>query len=146
MIRYDLICDQEHGFDSWFQSADAYDKLAASGMVVCGVCGSKDVSKAIMTPSVRPSRKEAKAPPKNALSNPQSKEEAALSAVRKHVEENADYVGSGFASEARAIHDGEAPERAIYGEAKPAEAAEAFTRSSVSCVSFKVDPACSVQT
>ena len=41
---------------------------------------------------------------------------------RGHVEENSDYVGKEFASEARKIHLGEAPERAIYGEAKLDEA------------------------
>ncbi|MEO1331817.1 MAG: DUF1178 family protein, partial [Pseudomonadota bacterium] len=35
-----------------------------------------------------------------------------------------EYVGTSFATEARAIHDGEAPERAIYGEARADEAAK----------------------
>ena len=38
--------------------------------------------------------------------------------MKKQVEENSDYVGDKFASEARAMHVGDAPERAIYGEAK----------------------------
>ena len=42
--------------------------------------------------------------------------------MRRHVEENSDYVGLSFAAEARKIHEGEAPERNIWGEAKPDEA------------------------
>ena len=42
--------------------------------------------------------------------------------LRTAVENNSDYVGDKFATEARAIHDGDAPERSIYGEAKPEEA------------------------
>ena len=41
--------------------------------------------------------------------------------VRRHVEENFDYVGDTFAREARAIHEGKSEERSIYGEATPTE-------------------------
>lgn len=57
-----------------------------------------------------------------ALSTPSSAQEEALMKLRKHVESTSDYVGTDFASQARAMHDGEAPERAIYGEVKPEEA------------------------
>ena len=56
------------------------------------------------------------------LGTPQSELEAALAALRRQVEENSEYVGMNFATEARAIHEGASPERAIYGEAKPEEA------------------------
>jgi hypothetical protein len=42
--------------------------------------------------------------------------------MRRKVEENSEYVGMNFAAEARAIHEGAAPERSIYGETKPDEA------------------------
>jgi hypothetical protein len=45
----------------------------------------------------------------------------AMSAVRRHVEANFDYVGDSFAAEARAIHEGRSEERGIYGQATPAE-------------------------
>ena len=56
------------------------------------------------------------------LREPQSQTEAMLAKLRKHVEENADYVGSKFAEEARSMYLGATPERAIYGEANGAEA------------------------
>lgn len=123
MIQYALKCADGHTFDSWFQSAAAFDKLMASGMVSCAVCGGGQVEKAIMTPRVRPARKAAAAPDTpGPLSAPMSPAEQALSEMRRKVEETSDYVGSQFATEARAMHDGEAPERSIYGEAKVDEA------------------------
>ena len=41
-----------------------------------------------------------------------------MAEIRKKVEDNSENVGKNFADEARAIHDGDAPERSIYGEAK----------------------------
>lgn len=48
--------------------------------------------------------------------------DAAIAALKREIEANSDYVGLGFAKEARAIHDGAAPDRPIYGEAEPKEA------------------------
>ena len=42
--------------------------------------------------------------------------------MRRHVEENAEYVGHRFAEEARKIHYEETELRGIYGEASPDEA------------------------
>ncbi len=130
MIQYTLKCSQEHRFDSWFQSADAYDKLKSAGMVVCSICGDDSIEKAMMAPRVRPSRAAAaphaepsvEKPPVPSLSAPATPAEQALSELKKKIEANSDYVGKDFVSEARAIHEGEAPSRAIYGEAKLEEA------------------------
>jgi hypothetical protein len=121
MIRYALTCSEKHEFDSWFQSAEAYDRLRASGHINCSVCGSGDVEKLMMTPSVRAARNAVPAAAA-ALSARSSPIEEALAAMRRAVEENSDYVGMNFAAEARAIHDGDAPERAIHGEARADDA------------------------
>jgi hypothetical protein len=47
---------------------------------------------------------------------------AMLQRLRAEVEKNCDYVGGGFADEARRIHRGESDRRGIYGEASPADA------------------------
>lgn len=52
MIRYSLKCAQAHQFDSWFQSAEAFDALSARGLLSCAVCGGAEVSKAMMAPRV----------------------------------------------------------------------------------------------
>ena len=124
MIQYALKCPEGHEFDSWFQSGDAYEKLAAAGMVTCAICGSDKVEKAVMTPRVRAARDAAAVPEQGAgaLSAPASPAQQALAELRRKVEDSSDYVGMNFASEARAIFDGEAPERSIYGEARADEA------------------------
>ncbi len=122
MIRYNLKCEKDHTFDSWFQSAEAFEKLLENSMITCSVCGAIGVEKAIMAPQVRPARKSTE--PKGPLSTPASPAEQALAEMRKKVEENSEDVGTDFAKEARAIHEGDAPERAIHGEAKIQDAKE----------------------
>ena len=115
MIRYQLSCDSGHQFEAWFPSAHAFDSQKSLGQVTCSVCGSAEVKKDLMAPAVRPARSQGEKPK---LSQPKTEIEAAIAEMRRQVEENSEYVGMSFASEARRIHDGDAPERAIYGEAK----------------------------
>ncbi len=123
MIKYRLICDHKHSFDSWFASADAFESLQRTRMISCPVCGSSSVTKAIMAPAVRSgeSSPEPKPTPPAAeehpLSTPASPAEQALAELRRNIEANSDYVGKDFAREARAIHTGDAPKRSIHGEA-----------------------------
>ena len=117
MIRFSLSCDRDHRFDSWFASAAAYEILDKGGMLSCAVCGSSKVAKSLMAPAVGTDRRRDKP-----LSGPPSPAEQALAALRRKVEENSEYVGLSFAAEARAMHDGDAPERSIYGEARIDEA------------------------
>ncbi|WGI21103.1 DUF1178 family protein [Amylibacter sp. IMCC11727] len=117
MISYTLKCEHDHTFDSWFQSAEAFDKLLAAGMVTCSVCGALGVEKAVMAPRVRPARNAA-SPSERPLSAPASPAEQALAEMRKAIEANSEDVGDNFAKEARKIHDGDAPERSIIGQAK----------------------------
>lgn len=112
MIRYTLKCPQDHRFESWFASSDAFDKLARAGQISCPECGSPEISKSLMAPSVSP---EAKAP----LSTPK---DTPLAKLREKIERDSENVGLRFAKEARAMHEGEIPERQIHGEAKPEEA------------------------
>lgn len=122
MISYTLKCKNDHRFDSWFQSADAFDSLLKAGMVTCPACESASVSKAIMAPRVRTARKAATAPDQAdqaPLSTPATDSERAIAELKSKVEANSEYVGMEFATQARAIHDGDAPERPIYGEAAP---------------------------
>lgn len=116
MIKFTLKCEQGHSFDSWFQSASAFDRLCETGMVACAVCGSAQVEKALMAPQVQGTRED------RALSAASDSAAQAIAALRRKVEANADYVGPRFAQEARDMHDGVLPERAIYGEARPEEA------------------------
>jgi hypothetical protein len=123
MIRYAIKCSADHSFDSWFQSAAAYEALKGAGHVSCPVCGSTTVEKGLMAPAVRVSDTgEMAAVPDRPLAAPGTDVEAALAALRRQIEANSDYVGLNFAAEARRIHVGDAPERSIYGEARADDA------------------------
>lgn len=113
MIRYSLRCAKGHTFESWFQSAASFDTLTARKALTCIECGTAEVEKSLMAPSV------ATAAP---LREPEGEREAAMAALRRHVEEHSDYVGLNFVTEARRMHAGELPERAIHGEARLDEA------------------------
>lgn len=116
MIRYSLACTRDHRFEAWFQSAAAFEDQLARGLIACAVCGDADLRKVPMAPSVRTGRDA------GPLSAPASVAKQKLRALRDKVECEADYVGDAFAREARAMHEGEMPHRAIWGEARLDEA------------------------
>ena len=119
MINYTLKCDQNHTFDSWFKSAEAFEMLAKKSMVVCSECGSTKITKAIMAPSVSTSRKKDNKPSEL---EKKSKLKNDILELKKKIEANSEYVGNNFANEARSMYLGETPERSIYGEAKTDDA------------------------
>ena len=118
MIRFSMKCNNDHSFDSWFQSSDAFEKLANSGLLSCIHCGDRNISKSVMAPKITTK----KIKDKRSLTAPKGDIEKALAKLKLEVEKNSDYVGMNFATEARAMHDGDQPSRSIYGEAKPEEA------------------------
>ena len=118
MIKYALACEHDHEFEGWFGSSADYDDQQARGLLACPVCASTAVQKQIMAPALAGVRKtaqdEAGAPNRAMMME-------AMGRLRRHVEENFDDVGDGFAKEARAIHEGKAEDRGIYGQATPNE-------------------------
>jgi hypothetical protein len=147
MIRYTLVCNKRHEFESWFANSAAYDKQAKRGLVTCPLCGSAKVEKALMAPRLArvdtPSpRKPAPAQPLPAspteaapaatptptpvaMISPQEQEfRQKLRELRDHLVKNAENVGPRFPEEARKMHYGEAEHRSIYGIASPEDAKE----------------------
>lgn len=138
MIRYTLVCEKRHEFESWFVNSGAYDKQARRGLVACPACGSTKVEKALMAPRLArvdaPSRPEtppstqsapaaAKPPTPVAMISPQEQEfRRKLRELRDHLVKNAENVGPRFPEEARKMHYGEAKHRSIYGVASPKDA------------------------
>ena len=116
MIRYALKCAGGHDFEGWFRDSAAFDAQAEANRVVCAVCGSAEVEKALMAPAVPGDRE---SPPSLAPRNPREK---ALSELRQKIERECDYVGRDFAAEARRMHEGASERRAVWGEANVKEA------------------------
>ncbi len=119
MICYSLICSHNHTFESWFANAQAYDKLKKKNLLACSVCGTTEVSKAIMAPNVS-ARKNVTSEKEPKLSQLQS--DKALTELKAHIKNNSEDVGNNFAVVARKMHDGDTPERNIHGKASLSEA------------------------
>ena len=137
MIHYALQCTADHRFDGWFKDSASFAKQAARGLLECPICGDTKVTQALMTPSVPRKGREmlpvpAAPPPAPAAPVPAqatmagptmpAQVRAMLMRLRQEVERNCDYVGEGFADEARRIHNGESERRGIYGEATDEDA------------------------
>ncbi|MBX9926825.1 MAG: DUF1178 family protein [Hyphomicrobiaceae bacterium] len=129
MIKYVLRCAAGHEYEAWFAGMAAFDTLSAGGHLMCEVCGSAEIERAPMAPAVARRDRDTGSPEKTALTDEawSNKREvmAKLKALREQVLAASEYVGPKFAEEARAIHDaaetGEAPPRAIHGEASADE-------------------------
>jgi hypothetical protein len=131
VIRYTLICDRKHEFESWFADSAAYDKQAKRGLVTCPQCGSAKVEKTIMAPQLANTRKRGKsvvtsapAEPVAMLSPQETELRQKLKEIRDHLTKNSEHVGPKFSEEAKKMHYGEIEHRSIYGEASPEQAKE----------------------
>jgi len=126
MIIFDLKCSpQGHVFEGWFGSSGDYEAQQAKGLVSCPICGSAEVSKAVMAPAVGAKGNRSAAPaPELFGGDPEAVKTmlAALAAEQKRVLAQSEAVGDRFADEARAIHLGEAEARSIHGRATRAQA------------------------
>ena len=130
MIKYSLKCVEyncrkQKPFDGWFQNIASFEKQIKTGFISCPYCGSTNVKKNLMSPSLK-SNKETKIKinskdiKHNELNNKPQKQidmMVVLRNLKKEIQKNADFVGKNFVKEAKAIHEGKSKERAIYGHA-----------------------------
>ena len=140
MIKYALICEADHEFESWFPDSASYDKQVKRGLVTCPVCDSAKISKAIMAPNIArkdkdrviaadnddtPSVPAVPAPQNIALLDEQQQQlRGMIRELHEKIVANTDDVGENFPEEARKMHDGETPARSIRGKASFEEARE----------------------
>ncbi len=143
MIRYSLVCREDHDFEAWFRDSAAFDEQSREGLVGCPRCGTSEVRKALMAPAIRTARSTARPaesgapavapgpasatdagmPMAAALDDERSRHlRGLIRELHAKVRAQADDVGPGFPEEARKIHGGEAPARPIYGTATGEEA------------------------
>lgn len=144
---FDLQCDQGHTFEGWFASHDAFHEQQARGLLVCPVCDSHRIERKLSAPRLNVKHAKAmSAMPPVAASHPASAShtQAAVSAsplpamsseqmqalqaqvlqYARNLVRSSENVGERFAEEARLMHQGETPERAIRGVATPQERKE----------------------
>ncbi len=142
MIKYALVCERGHAFESWFADSAAHDKQAKRKLITCPHCNSTKVEKALMAPRLAATVKKRSPPAAPPVAAPEPTAPAAqpapvamispqemairtkLKELRDHLTKNADNVGQKFPEEARKMHYGEIEHRSIYGVASPKDAKE----------------------
>jgi hypothetical protein len=124
----DLQCGNDHTFEGWFASLDAYTDQCARALVHCPACGDAHITKKLSAPRLNLGvvRKEefTESQLVTAPSATQQSATAAWMEMARQVVANTDDVGSQFAQEARRIHYGEADARGIRGTSSPDETLE----------------------
>ena len=127
MINFSLICKKNHEFEGWFRTSEDYEAQIKQGLISCPFCNDTSISKALMAPAVRSSKKKhvEKLPShKNETNNKIENKSlikddnirVALRNFRSYIEKNCEDVGDNFAKEARLISKGKSKERSIYGK------------------------------
>lgn len=106
MILYDLNCEREHRFESWFRNSKVVERLIKAGEVACPRCGSTKVQKAPMAPRIAKSDEASQAvsAEQQELEAAMDKANSALKELRDVIEKNFEHVGDKFPDEARRIH------------------------------------------
>lgn len=118
MIVFNLMCEQQHRFEGWFDSGDDFSTQREAGQIECPMCASKLVRKVPAGSYVK-----AAAAEKATVDN-----QAQFNALRRRVIEyiysNTDDVGAGFAEAVRKMHYQEAEARGVRGKATTQQVAE----------------------
>ena len=122
MIRYDLVCENEHFFESWFKDSKSYQKQLEANEIACPKCNNSNISKSLMAPGIP---KKTNTKNSNVIANSSSRSiNDAIRKIRDEIKKNSEYVGDQFPEEARKIHYNEAEMRSIYGKASKTEITE----------------------
>ena len=121
MIKYNLKCKNKHEFESWFSSSKEFEKLKSKKIIECTLCGTKNVQKSIMSPSVISKKQKEK----NIKSTRYIKKiRKDLLKMRSFIEKNFKYVGANLPQEVRNIYYDKSKNKNIYGKATLEETEE----------------------
>jgi len=113
MIKYNLKCQNDHEFESWFSTSKEFDKLNNQDLLECIYCSSKKINKSIMAPMV--SNLKNKDEKIETINKDFNNEKNKLLKLRKYVEKNFDYVGKDFSRKVREVYYNKKNNKAIYG-------------------------------
>ena len=113
MIKYNLKCNNNHEFESWFSDSLEFDNLRKKKLLECIYCSSKKINKSIMAPMITNSKR--KSDNFEVLSKEIKNEKDKLLQLRKYIEKNFDYVGRDLSSKVREVFYDKKSKKAIYG-------------------------------
>ncbi len=122
MIKYNLKCENNHEFESWFSNSEEFDKLKKKRLLECIYCSSKKISKSIMSPMISGTKN--KNTQFEIINRDFKKQKNKLLQLRKYIENNFDFVGKDFSKKVREVYYDKKSEKAIYGTTTPEEREE----------------------
>ncbi len=151
MISFDLRCAAGHVFEAWFRSGADFDAQQGAHAIPCPTCGDTRVTKGVMAPAVavkgnrRPAPAMAQGPQPMVSGGPAVPPAVAdmLAAVAQAQAEalpRSRWVGSDFATEARALHARQAGGAAADGAADGAGDAGSETGGSDAIIHGQATP------
>jgi len=117
MIAFNLRCGDNHDFEGWFASGDAFETERREKRLHCPVCGDTRIARMPSSPNIAASRDSGQAETAARL-------RARMRKLSQLVERHCENVGDRFAEEARRMHFDETPKRNIRGRATLDEARE----------------------
>ena len=112
MIKYNLKCQNDHEFESWFSNSREFDNLKRKNLLECIYCNSKEINKSIMDPMISNSKKDEKL---NVINKDFKKEKDNLLKLRNYIEKNFEFVGKDFSKKVREVYYDKKNNKAIYG-------------------------------
>ncbi|MDC3104421.1 DUF1178 family protein [Candidatus Pelagibacter bacterium] len=122
MIKYNLKCENDHEFESWFSNSNEFDKLKKKKLLECIFCSSKKIEKSIMAPMISGSK--LKEEDEALFDNKSLKQRNNLLKLREHVEKNFEFVGDKFSKKVREVFYDRKSKKSIYGTTTPEEREE----------------------
>tara|TARA_X000000368_G_scaffold318086_1_gene255381 strand:+ start:654 stop:1076 length:423 start_codon:yes stop_codon:yes gene_type:complete len=113
MIKYNLKCENDHEFESWFSDSQEYDKLDKKKLLECIYCSSNKIKKSIMSPMI--SGKKLNSDSFNIFDQKLLDDRDKLIKLRKYVEKNFEFVGNKFSKKVREVYYDKKNNKSIYG-------------------------------
>ena len=130
MIKYQLNCNNEHQFDGWFPNIAEFERQQEKKLLICPLCDSNQVDRAIMSPGIgKPKSKSKTKTTSRSQSDkeefykaqftddtmiPASQAKNILRKIRKKIVTEFDNVGDRFVKEYRKHEKGERDDK-FYG-------------------------------
>lgn len=113
MIKYNLKCNNNHEFESWFSDSKEFDKLNKNKLIDCIYCASNKIKKSIMSPMISGSK--LKEIDQSSLDKKLFNEKNKLIKLRDYVENNFEFVGDKFSEKVREVYYDKKTKKSIYG-------------------------------
>ena len=113
MIKYNLKCENDHEFESWFSDSKEFEKLNKKNLLECIFCSSSKIQKSIMSPMVSGAKSKQKN--KNLISKELISERNKLLKLRNYVEKNFEFVGDKLSKRIREVYYDKGSNKSMYG-------------------------------